>query len=128
LVGRAKPDLTTLEGGELRDRARRFDAALERVESLSKACQVVVRAAQALGKLSELVGLFRPFDTVSELADPPLQPKPFALEPESFRIAVGQRMLHFGEDRDRGVGAVLLEEQPDAIDERGKVAAAHRHV
>jgi hypothetical protein len=65
---------------------------------------------------------------VGELADPPLQPEPFALEPESFRISVGQRMLHFGEDRDRGAGAVLLEEQPDAIDERGKVAAAHRHV
>jgi hypothetical protein len=114
-------------GSELGDGARRFDAALERLESLAKARQIVVGAAQALGEIPQLVGLLRPLDTVCELADPPLEPKPFALEPESFRIAVGQRMLHFGEDRHRGVGGVLLEEQPDAIDERGKVAGAHRH-
>ncbi len=116
------------KGRELGDRARRFDAALERLEGLSKTCQIVVRGAQALGELPELVCLLRAIDTVGELADSTLEPKPFALETESFRIAVGQRILHFGEDRDRGVGSVLLEEQPDAIDERGKVAAAHRHV
>jgi hypothetical protein len=67
-------------------------------------------------------------DAVRELADSTLDPKPFTLQSEGFRIAVGQRMLHFGEDGDRGVGGILLEKQPDAIDERGKVAAAHRQV
>jgi hypothetical protein len=65
---------------------------------------------------------------VRELADPALDPKPFTLQSEGFRISVGQRMLHLGEDWDRGVGGVLLEEQPDAIGERGEVAAAHRQV
>jgi hypothetical protein len=69
--------------------------------------------------------LLRTIHRLRELADLPLETKSVALQLERYRIAVGERMLQLGEDRDRGVG-FLLQEQPNAIEERGEVSA-HRH-
>jgi hypothetical protein len=111
----------------LRRGAGSVHALLQRRQGVAKARKIVVRAAQTLSEVAELVGLLRSVEAVSEVSDPPLEPQALAFELEGPRVSVGQRMLHRSEERHRGVGSALLEQGADALGERGQVVA-HQHL
>jgi hypothetical protein len=106
--GRAKPGLTApARGRSLCDGAADADPALQLGKQLAETGKVFVPGPQLLREILELLGLLRTIHRLRELADLPLETKPVALQLEGYRIAVGERMLQLGEDRDRGVGFLL---------------------